>query len=469
MKTEIKFVLNNELITAEANPTMSLLDFLRNEKHLTGVKSVCREGDCGACSVLIGRLDDSEIKYQSITSCIYPLGNAAGKHIVTIEGLNQPGLNFIQYHFAEENAAQCGFCTPGYIISLTAFMLNNSGYSYEEAEKAVAGNVCRCTGYGSIKRALHNMTDEMSVSSEDFNQRLKTLIDKKVIPEYFVAIPQMLENIVLDKVDFESEIVIGGGTDLYVQKPDELHALSPLFVEDSRLDYIKESPDSIIIGGGTTFEEIADSEIINKFFPSFKNDSVLIASKLIRNVATLAGNIVNASPIGDMTIIFLALNAELKLKINETERIVPIRNFYLGYKNIDKEPMEIIEEIIIPKPSGNTKFNFEKVSKRTHLDIASVNSSILIETNNETIVKAAISAGGVAPVPKYLEKTSAFLIGKEVSNEIVLTASESAMNEITPIDDVRGSAEYKKLLLGQLIKAHFAELFPEKINIGELL
>ncbi len=469
MKIEIKFVLNNELITAEANPTMSLLDFLRNEKHLTAVKSVCREGDCGACSVLIGRFNDGEIKYQSITSCIYPLGNAAGKHIATIEGLNQPGLNFIQYHFAEENAAQCGFCTPGYIISLTAFMLNNSGYNYEEAEKAVAGNVCRCTGYGSIKRALHNMTDEMSVSSEDYNQRLKTLIDKKVIPEYFSAIPQMLENIAHDKVDVESEIVIGGGTDLYVQKPDELHTLSPLFIEKSRLDYIKESADSIIIGGGTTFEEIAGSEIINKFFPSFKKDSVLIASRLIRNVATLAGNIVNASPIGDMTIIFLALNAELKLKINETERTVPIRNFYLGYKNIDKEPMEIIEEIIIPKPSGNVKFNFEKVSKRTHLDIASVNSSILIETNNGTIVNAGISAGGVAPVPKYLEKTSVFLIGKEISNNVVLAASESAMDEITPIDDVRGSAEYKKLLLGQLIKAHFAELFPEKINIGELI
>jgi len=469
MKTKIKFVLNNELITAEVNPSTALLDFLRNEKHLTGVKSVCREGDCGACSVLIGELDNGKMKYQSITSCIYPLGKAAGKHIVTIEGINQPGLNFIQSHFADENAAQCGFCTPGYIISLTAFMLNNNSYSYEEAEQAVAGNVCRCTGYGSIKRAIHNMTLDMPVSSEDYHQRLTTLIERKVVPEYFSEIPQMLENIEHDKVSLESEIIIGGGTDLYVQKPEELPRLAPLFIKDNNLDYIYESGNEIIIGGGATFEEIAQSEIMNKYFPSFKEDSIIIASRLIRNVATLAGNIVNASPIGDMSIILLALNAKLKLKINEIERTIPLRKFYLGYKDIDKQPMEIIEEFVIPKPSGNTKFNFEKVSKRTHLDIASVNSAMLINTENGLIVNAGISAGGVAPVPKYLGNTSSFLIGRELTIETVVAASEKAMNEITPIDDVRGSAQYKKLLLGQMIKAHFAEMFPETITVGELL
>ena len=469
MKTEIKFILNNELVTTKVSPTLSLLDFLRNEKHLTGVKSVCREGDCGACSVLIGTSVNGEIKYKSITSCIYPLGNVAGKHVVTIEGLNRPELNFIQYHFAEENAAQCGFCTPGYIISLTAFMLNNGSYKYEEAEKAVAGNVCRCTGYGSIKRAIGNMTSDLTESSEDFNERLKLLIDRKVVPEYFAEIPQRLDNIACDEFSEESEIVIGGGTDLYVQRHEELPTLAPFFIAHNKLDYIKEDESEILIGGGTTFEELAESEIINKYFPSIKQDSIMIASKLIRNVATLSGNIVNASPIGDMTIILLALNAKLRLKINEIIRKVPLRDFYLDYKIIDKQPMEIIEEISIPKPSGNYKFNFEKVSKRTHLDIASVNSAMMIETEEGKIIAASISAGGVAAIPKYLEKTSELIIGKEISDETVLAAAESAMLEVAPIDDVRGSAEYKRLLLGQQVKAHFIELFPETINIGELI
>ncbi len=469
MKREIKFILNNEFVATEESPTLSLLDFLRNEKRLTGVKSVCREGDCGACSVLIGIPDNGGIKYKSITSCIYPLGNVEGKHVVTIEGLNRPELNFIQYHFAEENAAQCGFCTPGYIISLTAFMLNNNSYQYDEAVKAVAGNVCRCTGYGSIKRAIGNMTSDLTGSSNDFHQRIKLLIDKKVIPEYFADIPQMLENIARVEFAEESEIVIGGGTDLYVQRHDELPTLIPCFITDKKLDYIKEEESEIIIGGGTTFEELAESGIINKYFPSFHDDSILIASKLIRNVATISGNIVNASPIGDMTIILLALNAKLRLKINETVRNVRLRDFYLGYKIIDKQQMEIIEEISIPKPSGNYYFNFEKVSKRTHLDIASVNSAMLIETEKGKIVNAGISAGGVAAIPKYLENASNIIVGREISSDTVLAAADSAMREVKPIDDVRGSAEYKRLLLGQQVKAHFMELFPETISIGELI
>ncbi len=469
MKTKIKFILNNELVTTEVSPTLSLLDFLRDEKHLTGVKSVCREGDCGACSVLIGTSVNGKIKYKSVTSCIYPLGNVAGKHVVTIEGLNSPELNFIQYHFTEENAAQCGFCTPGYIISLTAFMLNNSSYEYKEAEKAVAGNVCRCTGYGSIKRAIGNMTSDLMKSSDDYNQRIKLLVDKKVIPDYFTDIPQMLDNITYGELVEEGEIVIGGGTDLYVQRHDELPTLTPFFIAQNKLDYIKETDTEILIGGGTTFEGLAESEIINKYFSSVKHDSVMIASKLIRNVATLSGNIVNASPIGDMTIILLALNAKLRLKINETIREVSLRDFYLDYKIIDKQPMEIIEEISLPKPSGNYKFNFEKVSKRTHLDIASVNSAMMIKTEEGKIVEASISAGGVAAIPKYLKETSELIVGKEISHETVLAAADSAMREVAPIDDVRGSAEYKRLLLGQQVKAHFIELFPETINIGELI
>ncbi len=469
MKNKIEFILNNERVITEVNPTTSLLDFLRNEKHLTGVKSVCREGDCGACSVLLGSIDKGEMNYRNVASCIFPLGKVAGKHIVTIEGLNGNKLNFIQHHFAEENAAQCGFCTPGYIISLTAFMLNNSGYDYSEAEKAVAGNVCRCTGYGSIKRAIRNMTNDIQSSNEDFNERLSLLIEREVVPEYFLEIPEMLMELNNDGISFAGEIIVGGGTDIYVQKPDAIVEMNPLFIDEEKFSYINETDTEIIIGGGTTFEKFSESPLINKFFPSIKNDSVLIASLLIRNVATIAGNIVNASPIGDLSIILLALNAKLKLNLNEVTRVISLRDFYLGYKNIDKAPLEIITEIIIPKPQRGSKFNFEKVSKRLHLDIASVNSAATLSVDENIIVSASVAAGGVAPIPKYLEETSKFLTGRVITTETAELAAEIAMNEVTPIDDVRGSAEYKKLLLGQLIKTHFVELFLENIEIGVLI
>ena len=469
MKKEITFLLNNEKVTAEVNPTESLLDYLRNEKHLTGVKSVCREGDCGACSVLIGELKGNELKYKNVTSCIYPLGKVAGKHVVTIEGLNKSQLNFVQYHFAEENAAQCGFCTPGYIISLTAYLLNNSGYSFAEAEKAIAGNVCRCTGYGSIKRAVQNMTSEFTASSGNASERLKVLIEKNVIPEYFIEVPELLKNIESSQSQFGNGIIIGGGTDLYVQKPDEIAKLAPLFVDDKNYNFILDNENEVVVGGGVTFEEFSESEIIRNVIPSIEKDSELIASLLIRNMATIAGNLVNASPIGDLSIILLAVDAKLKLLLNESSKIIPLREFFIDYKKTAKQPLEIISEIIIPKRKGDFKFNFEKVSKRTHLDIASVNSAIELVVSGDEISHASVSCGGVAPVPKFLSSTSEYLCGKPISVNSVIEASKIAMNEVSPIDDIRGSAKYKKLLLSRLIKAHFVELFPEKIKAGEIL
>jgi xanthine dehydrogenase small subunit len=215
----------------------------------------------------------------------------------------------------------------------------------------------------------------------------------------------------------------------------------------------------MIIGPSATVTDLKESEMFQQLFPDFNKYVKLVSSTPIRNMATLAGNFINASPIGDFTIFFLALDAHIILSDGQNDRELPLRKLYQGYKKLDKQPQESIRQISFNIPVGNPLFNFEKVSKRMHLDIASVNSAIMLTVENDLITGAGISAGGVAPIPMYLEKTSNFLIGKEVREHIVAETIQIAQLEISPISDARGTAEYKRLLLSQFIKAHFLTLF----------
>ena len=299
----------------------------------------------------------------------------------------------------------------------------------------------------------------------------KLLVAKNVIPDYFKEIKERLSTIQSDKkVNTEkSSLFISGGSDLFVQKPDMLLEEEAQFLLEYDLSYIYQNYDTIIIGSGTTFEEIKQSPILSKVIPTIKNDIDLVASLPIRNSATIGGNLTNASPIGDLTIILMALNSELVLTDGINERIIKLSDFYLDYKKLIKTNDEYIKEVLIQVPKGELKFSFEKVSKRTYLDIASVNSAMLIEVDGNKIINIFISAGGVAPVPKLLKETNQYFIGKDISIDTIDSALAVMQTEISPISDVRGSAEYKKILLGQLVKAHFLKLFPQLINEKEIV
>ncbi|MCZ7603313.1 MAG: FAD binding domain-containing protein [Melioribacteraceae bacterium] len=467
--SKLSFILNQSLIQTDVNPSFPLLDFIRKEKHLTGTKEVCKEGDCGACTVLLGELVEGKLKYKTVTSCIYPVGNCQGKHVVTIEGINKSELLLQQQIFADENASQCGFCTPGFIMSFTFYLLNNTKYAHDDAINAIAGNICRCTGYHSIIRAVDKVITELKDANE--SSHISYLIEKNVLPKTFVDIENRLKEIKLEQVEAneKSTIFIGGGSDLFVQKPDDLLERDAAFLEHQHLNYIVENNNRIELGGGTTFEEFKQSEILRKIIPSIKRDIDLIASLPIRNSATIGGNLSNASPIGDLTIILLALNSTLILSNGKYEREVPLSEYYLDYKKLNKKEDEFIKAVWFEVPQNNFNFSFEKVSKRTYLDIASVNTAMLIETNSNRIKNIFISAGGVAPVPKLLKETNQYLIGKDISIDTIDSALAVMQNEISPISDVRGSAEYKKILLGQLVKAHFLKLFPQLINEKEIV
>ncbi|KAA3610234.1 MAG: (2Fe-2S)-binding protein [Calditrichaeota bacterium] len=480
----ISFILNNDLIETNMPTGTVLLDFIRDRQNLKGTKEGCREGDCGACLILFGQLKKSVLEYKPINSCLLPLGDVHGCHIVTIEGIDTGNPNPLQQAFVDEGATQCGYCTPGFIMAEMAFLLCSKDFDPQKAIAAMDGNICRCTGYQSIKRAVEKISTELSenkgilrfaqndrhrtsvssVTSEFQNDRIKPLIQEGYLPDYFADMSDRLSKIKPVPILKEENIFVAGGTDLFVQKEPQISDKNlGLILNTSRLKGIEEKKGNIYLGASSTVTEISESKIIRKYFPKIESFLKLHSSAPIRNRATLGGNIVNASPIGDMTLFLLGLDATLVLDLNGQTREIAIKSFYKDYKKFDLKNDELIKSVYFKTPSKNGHFNFEKVSRRTYLDIASVTSAALVEVEDNLISDIHISAGGVAPYPFYLSETRSYLIGKTLSVENIKNAIKITMNEIAPISDMRGSAEYKSLLLGQLILAHFAVLFPTKL------
>ncbi|GAA4746454.1 FAD binding domain-containing protein [Flavisolibacter ginsenosidimutans] len=457
----IRFILNEKEVATNLPSGTLLLDYIRYHRHLMGTKIGCREGDCGACTVLIGEIKNDQVEYSAVTSCLTALANVQGKHVVTIEGLNGDGLNPIQQAMSDESATQCGFCTPGFVVSLAGFCLSNDDHDQQTALASINGNICRCTGYKSIERAATKVSGLMQKKGDEL--AIDFVIGNKILPAYFKNIKARLKSLPTNgqQLTTKGQRFLGGGTDLYVQQPEAMVEASivPLVLKEE-LKRIVVDENTCRVGGAVTVSQIVSSPFFQKHFPDIQKFIKLVSSTPIRNIATIGGNLVNASPIGDLTIFFLALDAQIVLNDGARERKVDLKDFYKGYKTLDKEANEFIKEISFVLPGSQTFFNFEKVSKRTHLDIASVNSAVKLEHANGTILKAHLSAGGVGPVPMYLNNASNFLTYKEVTEDLVFDTIEIALQEISPISDVRGSAEYKRLLLGQLIKSHFLQAFP---------
>jgi xanthine dehydrogenase small subunit len=470
------FILNNQVIKTSENSGMTLLDFIRENKQLRGTKIGCREGDCGACTVLVGVPNGDSVTYQSITSCISPLGNANGKHIVTVEGINIPKtLNTVQQAMSDNFATQCGFCTPGFVVSMTGFALNsgNNEKTLNSCNDAISGNICRCTGYKSIEKAGFHI--EKRLKDKDENHQIEWLIKEGFIPNYFETIPKKLKglsNVILSSVEeSKTGIKVANGTDLYVRHADKLSEESVILIaDDTNLKGISFTDDVFTIGANTTVTQLLENERLRDSIPNFKSFIKLISSEQIRNMGTIGGNFVNASPIGDMSIFFLAMNCSLIiLHENGSERTIPFQEFHQNYKKYDLQKGEVLKSISFKILNKNENYNFEKVSKRTHLDIASVNTSVRISVENNIVSASHFSIGGVAAIPKYLYKTSAFFIGKEVNHLTIKQAEVILQSEIAPISDVRGTSSYKRLLARQLFFAHFIELFPTKVELQKLI
>ena len=477
MAPPIRFILNNRLVESSAPAGLLLLDFLRLGERLTGTKEGCKEGDCGACAVLIGELAGDTVRYQPVTSCLVPLAEAHGRHVVTIEGCNlDTGLTPAQEAVVEHGGTQCGFCTPGIVVSLHGLLLDDAkGLSLEDVKYALSGHLCRCTGYRSLKDCAETLDRRLGSRLNGTGgsdrvsgtRRVEVMAFSGAVPDYFTTIPERLRDLRGEshapEPDAEPDVRIAGGTDLYVQQGGEE-------IPDRRVEVLNRRPalkgirvrdGEFRVGALTTFEEFGSDQQVIESIPRIGAFNHLIASWQIRNRATLSGNIVNASPIGDFTVLLLALDARVVLDDGGSRRSVPLKDFYHGYKQTDLRPGELVTEVAFADPA-DARVNFEKVSKRACLDIASVNSACAIRCIGDTIVDAHVSLGGVAPVPLYLHRTSHALTGRSLDQEAAWDALRLSQEEIAPITDVRGSAEYKRLLARQLLIAHFVTLFPER-------
>ena len=465
MTGQIHFILNDRTIYTSQPPGVTVLNYLRQVARLTGTKEGCSEGGCGACTVLIGELKEDRVYYRAVVSCLLPLGELAGKHLVTIEGLNQSQLSLVQQAFVDYGATQCGFCTPGMIMSLTGYLLSvGTKVSEEGFKNALSGNLCRCTGYAAIKRGYESLLQTLGKGSQ-------VSIKDALLPEYFQSIPARLQSLPqpsLDREATKSDFIVAGGTELYAERGDILAESQVRLLNQSSLSKeISSSEGEIRIGALTTLAELASHPAILNIIPDIKSYMQRIASDQIRNRATIGGNVVAASPIGDGSILLLALDSRLVLKKGNKSRTVPIKEFFHGYKKTAIASGEILTEIIIPVFPSTTKINFEKVSKRQYLDCAAVNSVMRVLCENDRVCAIAISMGGVAPIPLLLQKTSSYFMGKEVTQETIEGAFPILQAEISPISDIHGSARYKRLLARQLLIAHFTKLFPELIDLKD--
>ncbi|PKL24575.1 MAG: molybdopterin dehydrogenase [Spirochaetae bacterium HGW-Spirochaetae-3] len=482
----IGFRLNETDYRISVREEALALDWIRNEAGLKGTKEGCREGDCGACLVLLGGpiqgdqapeglSAKSAVEWRSVTSCTLAMGELDGRHVVTIEGLASAGLTPVMEAMLDEGASQCGFCSPGFVLALTGYLVSGARVDPVEAMVAVEGNLCRCTGYGSIRRAAARLAGEFSDLPSGLPERLAILAERRVLPAGLAAAMAVPIAPSGEKGSGEAvaRLVIGGGTDYFVRNPDPDPSLAPSFSDKGpRARSIRESSaggrSAVVLGAAVNATDFFSSPVVREAAPGVERFELDVASPPIRNRATLAGNIVNASPIADMTAMLIALGAELRLSGAAASRTVALEDFFVGYKKTVLAPGEVVESISFP--GGWSSFAFEKASKRERLDIATVNCAVAVRMSPDgTIAEARYSAGGVAATPLRLRDAEAAMIGRKPSAALARELGTIAAGAGSPMSDVRGSSTYRKRLLERLAWAACCRLWPELRLEEELL
>ena len=489
MKTNIvKFVLNGELKSLEITPGTTLLEIIRDKYKLNGTKSVCNEGDCGACTVTVAEYVDGKVSYKAINSCLYPAEKIINKHIITVEGLSNTDeyLHPIQEILYDNYGTQCGFCTPGIVMSIFAYLAENSQYNERELKESLNGNLCRCTGYVHIvqganeiiKHYFHSKTDLFPEKLLTGNKKLVQLTD-----EFDLVTSEQATNIrgvegyhLVKSLDKYKEAiiklkgsgtikVIAGATDLYVvgnlRRTYFKNYLDITYIPELR--GIKYDEKQLIIGASTALEEVRTNTLVNKYLPSLAFVASKMASKQIRNIASIGGNIGNASPVGDCATSLIGLNARLILFGEDGQREVSIDQFYKGYKETVLKNHEFIKEIIIPVEDHGF-YNFEKSAKRASLDISSVCSFCYLDHIKGRINVSRFSFGGVAPYPKLSLSIALELRGKSIKDINIEYLGNKVADEFTPISDIRGSSAYRHILIKNHIIKHLEKFKEEVLN-----
>ncbi|MDW8262574.1 MAG: FAD binding domain-containing protein [Phycisphaerales bacterium] len=445
-----------------------LTDWLRYELRLTGTKVVCAEGDCGSCTVLVGRVRAGRMEYATVCGCIQYLFQLDGAHVVTIEGLKYEGrLNPVQEAFVACHGAQCGFCTPGFVVQLHALL--EGGASDEPAiRRGLTGNLCRCTGYEPILRAA-SQTDvsqmrrleQLFPMPPQLLAEMQRLATEPVLithgPHVFCR-PDSLAAAAAARRQWEPLQVYAGGTDLGVmfnkKRPEAIRVLSTAGLPG--LDSWELADSRLSVGANVRLSEL--QSVLRGAIPELAEYLEYFGSPQIRNAGTLAGNLATASPIGDMIPPLFVLQAQVVLAGPDRRRCLDINDFYTGYRRTGMQPDELIERVIIPLPRPDEILRLYKVSRRKDLDISTFSAAVWLRLRQGVIVDIRLAFGGVGPVVIRLRKTEAALRGRRLSGETLQAVQPIVRGEISPISDVRGSAEYRNLLAANILRKMHAEL-----------
>ena len=473
MNDSIRFILNGEDVTlGNVRPTETLLDFLRLKRRLTGTKEGCAEGDCGACTVLIGRLIDGKLFYESVNACIRFIGSLHATHVVTIEHLaaKDGTLHPVQQAMVDCHGSQCGFCTPGFVMSLYGLWLSNDKPDRAEIEKALQGNLCRCTGYEPIVKAAEQVSlqrpstlfDPLEKTRAEIIARLWAMQASETISiaseEGRLIVPRSADALARVLAAEPTATIVAGSTDVGLWVTKQMRQLNPVvFINHlTELQTITAGEYGIAIGAGVTYTKAF--EVLARKVPALAGLINRIGGEQVRNMGTIGGNIANGSPIGDSPPPLIALGATVKLRSAAGTRMLRLEDYFIAYGRQDRKAGEFVESVFVPYPAEGTQFAVYKISKRRDEDISALCGAFHLALDaSGNVADIRIAFGGMAGTPKRARTVEAELIGKSWTEAMVTAARAAFDADYTPLTDWRASAEYRQLTAKNLLIRFYLE------------
>lgn len=473
VRQAIRFFLDDELVELRGvDPNRTVLQWLREDRGLTGTKEGCAEGDCGACAVVIANLtpDGNGLCWRAINSCIQFVPTLDGKQLLTVESLcaSDGRLHPVQQAMVECHGSQCGFCTPGFVMSLFALYQAGAKPSRAAIDDALAGNLCRCTGYRPIIAAAHRMhrldkgpavrffETEAAIAKNLRALKREPPLDYQSHGRRYAA-PHTIDELAEILERAPEATILAGGTDVGLWVTKEYRHLEQLVYtgDVAALQSVGGNGTQIEIGAAVTLTDAMPPLIAE--YPELEELFARFAGPPIRNAATLGGNIANGSPIGDSMPALIALGSQLVLRNGPRQRTVPLDAFYLGYRKTALEPGEFVIALTVPRRTPGLQFRTYKISKRYDQDISAVCAAFCIWLDNGTVSRARISFGGVAATPARASGCEAALRGADWNAESIETAAQSLAQDFSPITDMRATAGYRRRLCRNLLWKFFHE------------
>lgn len=452
------------------SPTRTVLQHLREDLHCTGTKEGCAEGDCGACTVVVGELQGEQLALKTVNACIQFLPTLDGRALFTVEDLKQAdgGLHPVQQAMVECHGSQCGFCTPGFVMSLWGLYLRHEQDgvtpSKREIDDALSGNLCRCTGYRPIIDAARRMGElpKVEFDREAIKAALRSIDQQQPLSlthagQTFHA-PRTLAQLAQLRADLPQARILAGSTDVGLWVTKQMRELGDLLyigrVEELRAMQVQD--DMLEIGAGVCLEE-AYAEAARHYPEELSELWQRFASLPVRNAGTLGGNLANGSPIGDSMPWLIALGAQIVLYSVRGQRVMPLEDFYLAYQKSALQADEVVQAVRIPLPRKEVRFRVYKLSKRFDQDISAVCAAFALQMQGDTIVQARIAYGGMAATPKRAAQAEAVLQGGPWSETQAQAAMAALAQDYAPLSDMRASAAYRLRTAQNLLYRYWLE------------